>query len=151
MEAMMLQTTVKDTNKIEYVAVYCRTAHLDDMTIESQKSRLLNAAIQNGFSTEQILFFIDNGYSGLNLKRPGVKDLLNKLRELPIKWVYVTNESRIARSFDVIGQFINEVQTAGAKIYSIQAGNEHDLEVEFSVMKLYREKASALLKGGAEV
>lgn len=112
----MLQTTVKDTNKIEYVAVYCRTAHLDDMTIESQKSRLLNAAIQNGFSTEQILFFIDNGYSGLNLKRPGVKDLLNKLRELPIKWVYVTNESRIARSFDVIGQFINEVQTAGAKI-----------------------------------
>ena len=121
------------------------------MTIESQKSRLLNAAIQNGFSTEQILFFIDNGYSGLNLKRPGVKDLLNKLRELPIKWVYVTNESRIARSFDVIGQFINEVQTAGAKIYSIQAGNEHDLEVEFSVMKLYREKASALLKGGAEV
>ena len=78
----MLQTTVKDTNKIEYVAVYCRTAHLDDMTIESQKSRLLNAAIQNGFSTEQILFFIDNGYSGLNLKRPGVKDLLNKLREL---------------------------------------------------------------------
>lgn len=36
MEAMMLQTTVKDTNKIEYVAVYCRTAHLDDMTIESQ-------------------------------------------------------------------------------------------------------------------
>ena len=45
-------------------------------------------------------------------------------------------------------EYVAEVQTAGAKIYSIQAGNEHDLEVEFSVMKLYREKASALLKGG---
>ena len=36
----MLQTTVKDTTKTEYIAIYCRTATYDCVSIENQKARL---------------------------------------------------------------------------------------------------------------
>ena len=43
----MLQTTVKDTTKTEYIAIYCRTATYDCVSIESQKAESEHCVDQN--------------------------------------------------------------------------------------------------------
>ena len=65
----MLQTTVKDTTKTEYIALYCRTATYDCVSIENQKARPIQAAFDRGYAIEQILVFADNGYPGTTLNR----------------------------------------------------------------------------------
>ena len=56
----MLQTTVKDTTKTEYIAIYCRTATYDCVSIENQKARLIQAAFDRGYAIEQILPSAEN-------------------------------------------------------------------------------------------
>lgn len=169
---MILQTTVKDTNTTEYIAIYCRTACTGENAIESQKARLRHSAIEKGFSPEQILLFIDNGFSGVDLERPGVKNLLNEVREQPIGCVLVVNGDRIARKPDLAIRFVDEVEAAGAKVYTAQDNNWCDLGLELAFYKhdifqmefspevyydeskkrrrTFKEWIATLLKGGAK-
>lgn len=76
-------------------ALYCRTAVQNDFAIESQKERLLSFANENGYSNP--VFYIDNGESGLTLKRPAMKRLISDVRSGKVKRVIVTSVNRIAR------------------------------------------------------
>ena len=52
----MLQTTVKDTTTTEYIAIYCRTATYDCVSIENQKTKLTHR-IQRAFQNLSATLF----------------------------------------------------------------------------------------------
>lgn len=52
----MLQTTVKDTTTTEYIAIYCRTATYDCVSIVNQKARLTHR-IQRAFQNLSATLF----------------------------------------------------------------------------------------------
>lgn len=121
----MLQTTVKDTTKTEYIAIYCRTATYDCVSIENQKARLIQAAFDRGYAIEQILVFADNGYPGTTLNRPDMKRLLVTISELPVKEILTVDGSRIARAFEL--SFLEKTQTIGTKVFELQGDYLHEL------------------------
>lgn len=123
----MLQTTVKDTTKTEYIAIYCRTATYDCESIENQKARLIQAAFDRGYAIEQILVFADNGYPGTTLNRPDMKRLLVTIKELPVKEILTVNGSRIARAFELTLSFLEKTQTIGTKVFELQGDYLHEL------------------------
>jgi len=121
----MLQTTVKDTTKTEYIAIYCRTATYDCVSIENQKARLIQAAFDRGYAIEQILVFADNGYPGTTLNRPDMKRLLVTISELPVKEILTVDGSRIARAFELTLSFLEK--TIGTKVFELQGDYLHEL------------------------
>ena len=123
----MLQTTVKDTTKTEYIAIYCRTATYDCVSIENQKARLIQAAFDRGYAIEQILVFADNGYPGTTLNRPDMKRLLVTISELPVKEILTVDGSRIARAFELTMSFLEKTQTIGTKVFELQGDYLHEL------------------------
>lgn len=66
----------------EYVG-YIRVAHEDDMAVENQKIYIENYAKQKNIKID--CYYIDNGYSGRNLDRPQLKQMLREVKSKNIK------------------------------------------------------------------
>ncbi|MDD3414193.1 MAG: recombinase family protein [Lachnospiraceae bacterium] len=56
-----------------------------------------------------ILQFVDDGYSGTNLNRPGMQDMLKRVREEQIKCVIVNDFSRFSRDHIELGSHIEQI------------------------------------------
>ena len=54
-------------------AIYCRTAHRDDLAIQRQKNDIIAFSSEQGY--ENITFYVDNGFSGVIFDRPDFKRL----------------------------------------------------------------------------
>ena len=66
-----------------------------------------------------ILQFVDDGYSGTNLNRPGMQDMLKGVREEQIKCVIVKDFSSFSRDHIELGSHIEQIFLfMGCKIYS---------------------------------
>jgi DNA invertase Pin-like site-specific DNA recombinase len=81
------------------VALYCRVAHMDESSIDSQKQKLCAFAETQGFDNFE--FYIDNGESGLDFKRPAFFRLEADIQAGKIGKVISLDISRIGR--DTIG------------------------------------------------
>ena len=74
---------------MENIAIYMRLSKEDEYikdesnSITSQKIMLLNyVSTDEELKGNKILQFVDDGYSGTNLNRPGMQDMLKRVKEI---------------------------------------------------------------------
>mgnify|MGYP000631763537 CR=1 FL=1 len=82
------------TTKTYNVGIYCRLSNDDErdgesVSIENQKLLLQNYVRQRGWN--EIDTYIDDGYSGTNFDRPGVKRLIEDAKAKRINVMAVSN------------------------------------------------------------
>lgn len=101
------------------VGIYARVSskqQAEDGTIGSQLAALRERVAQDGCSLAEELVFIDEGYSGATLVRPG----LEKLRDLVVlqglDCLYVLSPDRLARKYAYQVLLIDEFQRAGVAV-----------------------------------
>lgn len=98
------------------IAIYMRLSKEDEYikdesnSITSQRLMLLNyVSADEDLKGNNILQFVDDGYSGTNLNRPGMQDMLKKVREEQIKCVIVKDFSRFSRDHIELGSHIEQI------------------------------------------
>ena len=86
-------------NKI--TALYCRLSQEDarmgeSLSIENQKSMLLQYCKEHHFPN--LLFFVDDGYSGTTYERPGFQKMLDEIEAGKVGVVLTKDLSRLAET-----------------------------------------------------
>ena len=101
---------------MENIAIYMRLSKEDEYikdesnSITSQRLMLLNyVSADEDLKGNNILQFVDDGYSGTNLNRPGMQDMLKRVREEQIKCVIVKDFSRFSRDHIELGSHIEQI------------------------------------------
>lgn len=103
------------------VAVYCRVATADQLTLKAQKEALQQYAAQLGY--ERPLFYLDNGYSGLNLDRPAFLKLDADIQAGHIGTVIVRNIDRIGRNTLDVMPWIDKLTKMGIELLTLDLAN----------------------------
>ncbi|MGO5094616.1 recombinase family protein [Agathobaculum sp. LCP25S3_E8] len=90
------------------VGIYCRLSNDDErdgesVSIENQKLLLQNHVRQMGWN--EIDVYIDDGYSGANFDRPGVRRLIEDAKAKRINLILVKDLSRFGRNYIEFGQY----------------------------------------------
>ncbi len=90
------------------VGIYCRLSNDDErdgesVSIENQKLLLQNYVRQMGWN--EIEVYCDDGYSGTNFDRPGVKRLIEDAKAKRINLILVKDLSRFGRNYIEFGQY----------------------------------------------
>lgn len=142
----MVKTNEKDNKKIKYIALYCRVAISDPKAdiseITAQKKQLEHWAKQQGYTPEQIITLIDNGFSGFTLERPGIQQFLSGKQKYAA--LVAVNLSRFARDAFLIGKIVDHAEVHGTTVYAIKE------QTSLNQWKQeWNQFYSALLKGGA--
>lgn len=89
----------KDERKaVGYVRVSTDEQKKSGLSMEYQEERIKAFAVADGVELE--LIYKDGGYSGGSLKRPGVKEVLERVERGEIKCVYILKLDRLTRSLD---------------------------------------------------
>ena len=96
------------TTKTYNVGIYCRLSNDDErdgesVSIENQKLLLQNYVRQRGWN--EVDTYIDDGYSGTNFDRPGVKRLIEDAKAKRINVILVKDLSRFGRNYIEFGQY----------------------------------------------
>ena len=96
------------TEKTYNVGIYCRLSNDDEregesVSIENQKLLLQNYVRQRGWNEYDV--YIDDGYSGTNFDRPGVKRLIEDAKAKRINVILVKDLSRFGRNYIEFGQY----------------------------------------------
>lgn len=100
----------------EYVG-YIRVAHEDDMAVENQKIYIENYAKQKNIKIDY--YYIDNGFSGRNLDRPQLKQMLREVKSKNIKkGIIVRDLSRISRDEFGVQEVINKISKRPVQLIS---------------------------------
>ncbi len=94
-------------NKI--TALYCRLSRDDDyqgdsVSITTQKSMLSQYAIDNNLSN--LVYYVDDGYSGTNFERPDFQRLLNDIEKGNIGTIITKDLSRLGRDYLKTGYYM---------------------------------------------
>ena len=106
---MLGQIAIKNRNYNyggDVTALYCRLSKDDELigdsnSIVHQKEMLAKYAKEHGFTTTE--FYVDDGYSGTNFERPGVKRLLDDAKAGEINTIVVKDLSRFGRNYILVG------------------------------------------------
>lgn len=90
------------------VGIYCRLSNDDErdgesVSIENQKLLLQSYVRQRGWN--EIAVYCDDGYSGTNFDRPGVKCLIEDAKAKKINLILVKDLSRFGRNYIEFGQY----------------------------------------------
>ena len=99
----------------KYIACYLRLSKDDDNAGESNsivnQRQLIKEYIYSSdeFFEMQTLEFIDDGYSGTNFNRPGIKKLLEKAQKGEIECVIVKDFSRFGRHYLEVSKYIEQI------------------------------------------
>jgi site-specific DNA recombinase len=133
------------------VAIYARVSSEQQVlahTIESQLEILGEKIKTDGYTLEPDLQFVDAGYSGATLVRPG----LEKLRDLAaaggIDRLYIHSPDRLARKYAYQVLLLDELQRAGVEIVFLNRAlgdsPEDDLLLQVQGMVAEYERAKIL-------
>ena len=92
-------------------AVYCRLSKDDDLETESasisnQKEMLQQFCAKNGWEVTAV--FQDDGFTGLNMDRPGLKKMLHAIEKGAINLVVTKDLSRLGRNYLETGRVIED-------------------------------------------
>lgn len=98
-------------------AVYCRTAHRDVLSIFRQRDRLTRLANDKGY--DNIGYYLDNGYSGLNFERPAFLQMCEDIQAGNIRCILVLEIWRIGRDFLSVRQWLNELWLTGITVITL--------------------------------
>ncbi len=99
------------------VALYARVStdgQAQTDTIASQISALENRISEDGYTLQ--LRFIDNGYSGSNLIRPGLEMLRDKVAAGEVDKIYIHSPDRLSRKYAYQMILLEEFKNAGAEV-----------------------------------
>ncbi len=106
---------------ISYLAVYMRLSIEDRNTylnkdndesnsISSQRKQIyqyINSDME--LSSYEVIEFSDDGYSGTNMKRPAMQELLTGIKENKIGCIIVKDMSRFSRDYIEMGTYLNQI------------------------------------------
>ena len=99
----------------DHVAIYVRLSREDEgkfdgdsksRSVQNQIEILTNYAKDKKMIVEEI--FVDDGYSGASLNRPGFSKLINYINEKKIKTLLVKDVSRLGRNLREVGWLIDD-------------------------------------------
>lgn len=106
------------------VGIYVRLSRDDEragesLSIENQKILVTKYVKEKGWEIKD--FYIDDGYSGTNFERPGIKRLLDDAKAGEINAIVVKDLSRFGRNYILVGQYIDYVfPTFGIRFIAIE-------------------------------
>lgn len=134
------------------VAIYARVSseqQAEAGTIRSQISALLERIAADGHdSPANEMQFIDDGYSGANLIRPGLERLRDAAYNGAIDQVYVHSPDRLARKYAYQIVLMDELRKAGVEVVflnrEIGKSPEDDLLLQVQGMMAEYERAKIL-------
>lgn len=116
----------KNDTKLLRVALYCRVARVDDLSIDSQKEKLHTFAETQGY--DNLEFYIDNGESGLDFKRPAFFRLETDIQAGKIGKVISSDISRIGRDTIGVAKWIDGLRKYNIEFITLnQSHREIDL------------------------
>jgi site-specific DNA recombinase len=101
------------------VAIYARVSSkqpAEASTIKSQLAVLRERVEQDGFQLTEELVFIDEGYSGASLVRPGLERLRDLIALKGLDSLYVLSPDRLARKYAYQVLLIDEFQRVGVEV-----------------------------------
>lgn len=99
-------------------AIYCRVANKNqsepEFSIEQQKKLLLDYAHKMGYT--ETTTYLDNGFSGLTLDRPAMKQLNADIAAGKVNTVVVKDLARIARNYTSYNEWLNRMDKHGVTV-----------------------------------
>jgi site-specific DNA recombinase len=110
---------MKSTPSCLRAALYARVSsdhQADQGTIASQVDALRHRAALDGLRLDDELCFLDDGYSGSTLLRPGLERLRDQAAAGAIDRLYVLAPDRLARHFAYQFLLVQEFQAAGVEL-----------------------------------
>jgi site-specific DNA recombinase len=133
------------------VAIYARVSsdqQAEAGTIDSQIGALHERLEQDGLSVADALAFVDEGYSGASLIRPGLERLRDVVAMQGIDRLYVCDPDRLARKYAYQALLMDEFQRAGVDVVllnrAIGDSPEDDLLLQVQGMIAEYERAKIL-------
>ena len=133
------------------IAIYARVSsdqQVDEGTIDSQVAALRDRVEKDGQRLSDELAFIDEGYSGANLIRPGLEQLRDVAALNGLDRLYVHSPDRLARRYAYQVLLMDELQQAGVEVIFLnrELGNspEDDLLLQVQGMIAEYERAKIL-------
>ena len=100
-------------------AIYARVSSEQQAksgTIESQIAALKERVNQDNLTVEPDLCFIDDGFSGATLVRPGLEHLRDQAAAGTFDRVYIFNPFRLARKYAYQVLLLDELQRCGVEV-----------------------------------
>jgi site-specific DNA recombinase len=147
----MGKLSMEYTMKIKQVALYARVSseqQAEAGTIKSQVAALREQIARDGLTLAPELEFIDEGYSGAHLIRPGLERLRDVIALEGIDRLYVHSPDRLARKYAYQVLLMDEFQHAGVEVvflnHELGRSPEDDLLLQVQGMIAEYERAKIL-------
>lgn len=84
---------------------------------------LLRSYIEKNLTGYEIVEFCDDGYTGTNFRRPGMREMLERIRSGEINCVIVKDFSRFARDYIELGAYLEQIfPFLGVRFISVNDG-----------------------------
>ncbi len=146
------------------IAMYLRLSSEDEGYKEESNSirnqrNLIKEYIKEHFNSSQysVKEYCDDGYSGTNFERPGIKELLEDVKKQRIQCIVVKDLSRFGRDYIELGTYLNQIfPFMGVRFIAINdnydsnahEGNTIEMDTAFKtlVYDLYSKDTSIKLK-----
>ncbi len=154
--------------KIKYrIAIYIRLSKEDDKWKEESNSIsmqriLLEKYVAESFADYELIEFCDDGYTGTNFDRPGVQEMLERVRDGEIDCIIVKDFSRFARDYIELGTYLEQIfPFMGVRFISVNDGYDSnnyqgsvaDMDVNFRnlLYDLYSKDLSAKVRSALAI
>ena len=129
---------------ITQVAIYARVSceqQVTTCTIDSQVEALKTQVKTDGFSLQAHLQFIDEGFSGSTLIRPGLERLRDAVASGEIDRLYVHSPDRLSRKYAYQVILVDEFHKAGVEVFFLnhQLGKSPEDELLLQVQGMVAE------------
>ena len=149
------------------IAIYIRLSKEDDRhkgesnSITMQRI-LLKRYVEDNFTDYDLYEFCDDGYTGTNFERPGMQNMLERVRNDEIDCIIVKDFSRFARDYIELGSYLEQIfPFMGVRFISLNdrydsdnyQGSIADIDVNFKnlVYDLYSKDLSEKVRSSLAV
>ena len=106
------------------VAIYARTAAREgnpSPSITRQLERLRAHVAAQGWEVAEENIFVDDGYSGIALDRPGLARLRTKASAGELDSVWLTEPERLSRDYHQLRSLSEELHAGGCEVHFLDA------------------------------
>lgn len=114
------------------IAIYMRLSQ-DDGDFDRESNSIVNqrhflhSYVEKHFENYDLLEFQDDGYTGANFLRPGVSELLEKVKNGKVDCIIVKDLSRFSRDYIEIGAYLEQIfPFAGVRFIAVNDGYDSD-------------------------
>lgn len=114
------------------IAIYMRLSQDDGDSARESNSivnqrHFLYSYVEKHFENYDLLEFQDDGYTGANFLRPGVSELLEKVKNGKVDCIIVKDLSRFSRDYIEIGAYLEQIfPFAGVRFIAVNDGYDSD-------------------------